>query len=490
MKKILLSAALLLALCVFGADAQDKVTKKIIEIGQTDNQTMAHEDFLANRIGGRPVGSHALVDAENWVVEKLTEWGLEVKVQDVGQMAVSFNRGPWYGRLVGDGGFPLRFTTPVYSAGTKGPQKGHVVIEPKTKKQFDAIKGRLKGAWVLIEADTKGKAILYDEKSNAERAKAIEESDEAKLKEMTVPFYQELKAAGILGFIQSVDVPIFNRQNRNCWNVTMDNLPDLCDILLDCDQYAVIRRKVERKEDFQLEFDIRNHFTRGPIKYRNVFGIIRGSKYPDEYVMSGAHLDSYDFASGAVDDGNGVSVLLETARMLAESGAKPLRTIIFCFWTGEEYGQLGSFHFVNNKTIPTEKISNYFNRDANTYVNSGLIVPPAMKDDFMKVCEPLFNLNPELPFEVKVREGGPQKRRGGGSDYSAFVLAGVPSIRFQETDPKGYGIPYSEVWHTDLDNYTKVIPEYLEHSATVQAVVMYGVANLNHLLSREDLYAD
>lgn len=493
MKKSTISAMLVMCACLTAqiqVQAQDKVTRKIIEEGKSNNLTMVHEDFLANRIGGRPVGSHALEDAEEWVIGQLESWGIEVKTQTVGELPVCFNRGPWYGRLVGDKGFSLHFTTPVYSAGTKGPQKGHAVMEPKTIKQLEAIKGKLKGAWVLVDTDTKGHAIDYGEKANTERAKAIASGDKEALAKISVPFYQEMKEAGVLGFIQSVKAPLFNRHNRNCWDMTMDNLPDVCDIRLDSEQYDILKSRIERKEECILEFDIRNHFTKGPVRFRNVFGIIRGSKYPDQYVMSGAHLDSYDFASGAVDDGSGVSVLLESARLLACSGAKPLRTIVFCFWTAEENGIKGSRFFVENKTVPLENISNYFNRDHLPFLNTGVTVPEAMFEDFQKVCAPLAGIHPEFDFTVNLREGDPKPRKGGGSDYAYFELAGVPVIRFHETDPKGYGLEYSEVWHTDLDNYTKVIPEYLEHSATVQAVVLYGLANLKHLLSREGLYAD
>ena len=70
------------------------------------------------------------------------------------------------------------------------------------------------------------------------------------------------------------------------------------DIILDEDQFDIIKKKVLRKDIFQLEFDIRNHFYRGPVKYHNIIGILRGSKYPDEYVIAGGHLDSYDIAGG------------------------------------------------------------------------------------------------------------------------------------------------------------------------------------------------
>ena len=68
-----------------------------------------------------------------------------------GSVPVGFNRGPWSGRLIGgDGPMALHFVTPSYTSGTRGVQRGHVVMEPRTQGQFNRMKHRLKGAWVLI----------------------------------------------------------------------------------------------------------------------------------------------------------------------------------------------------------------------------------------------------------------------------------------------------------------------------------------------------
>ena len=462
---------LVLSMGILGAATPDKVVKKIIETGTTDNRTMVHEDFLANRIGGRIVGSHALEDAEKWVAAQFRSWGLEVQVQEVGQINVGFTRGPWYGRNLTDGGTPLHFGTPSYTAGTKGPQRGHVVIAPKTDREFDRMKGTVKGAWVLLDSPSRGFALSFRDSTMLSR----------------------LIDAGALGFIQGAETPIQIHYDRaHCFDLTMDTLPTVCDICLDEAQFKVIKEKVLRKDIFQLEFDIRNHFFRGPVKYHNIIGIIRGSKYPNEYVLTGGHLDAYDNGTGAVDDGNGTSLNMEVARLLATSGAKPKRSIMICIWTGEEYGLLGSKFFVENKTVPLEKISNYINRDGGPLMSIGVTVPPAMYDDYVEICKPIMNLDPEVPFTVNKRPGEPQPRpkSAGGSDHAYFAMNGVPTIGFQESDPKGYNFEYQEIWHTERDIYNKVIPEYMEHSATVTAVVVYGLANLDHQLSRQGLYKE
>jgi len=508
-------AALIATCCSLGAFAQDKVVKKIIETGTTDNRTMEHADFLANRIGGRLIGSAALTEAEAWVKEQFESWGLEVMVQEAGQINVGFNRGPWFGRMISEDGMNLHFATPSYTAGTRGKQAGHVLIEPKSRREFDRMKGLLKGAWVLLDTESDGMAINTTPAANEKRAETIakneeidrqnneirrwnyEHRDEPKelipYEKSVAPFYKEMVEAGVLGFIRSAKVPLKIMYDRaGCYDITMENLPTVCDIMLDEAQFKVVKEKVLRKDMFQLEFDIRNHFYRGPVKYHNIIGILRGSKYPKEYVLAGGHLDAYDGGSGAVDDGNGTTVTMEAARLLATSGAKPKRTILFCIWTGEEFGLLGSKFFVENKTVPLDKISNYINRDGGPLCATGVSVPEAMYDDYVSICKPLETINPDFPFTVSKREGQPQPRptRAGGSDHAYFAMNGVPTISFRETDPKGYNFEYGEIWHTERDIFNKLIPEYMEHSAVVTAVVLYGIANLDHLLSRKGLYKE
>ena len=489
MRKIWLSlgAILLLALSL---GAQDKVTKKVLELGKTDNRTMQHAEYIARNIGGRLVGTHMLNHAEDWVAEQFRSWGLEVTMQEAVTIGVGFDRGPWSGRMLSEDGMTLHFGTPAYTAGTCGPQKGRVLLEPRSQRDFDRVKGALKGAWVLVESGpTNGLALDASAKADSTRAAQLAEGK----KDVSVPFYRQMVEAGVLGFIRPAQLPMQVLYNRAmCFDLTMDTLPTACDILLDAHQFAIIKQKTLDRQDFLLEFDIRNHFFQGPMRHHNILAVIKGTQHPDEYVLLGGHLDAYDIATGAVDDGQGVCVTMEAARLLAAAGAKPKRSIMFCIWTGEEYGLLGSKYFVENKTIPWGKISNYFNRDGGPLACTGITVPPAMYDDFVKVCEPLTDYNPEIPFSVYKRPGEPQERptSAGGSDHAYFAMNGIPAISFRETDIFGLDFNYRDIWHTEDDLFDKLIPAYLEHSAVINAVTAYGLANLPHLLSREGLYKE
>ncbi len=516
MKRLIFSLSVLffLFLNVNTFSQSKKVIDRIIEIGTTDNQTMNHLDVFSNRFGGRLIGSDAYENAAEWAASKFKEWGLEVEMDYSGELPVGFNRGPWFGRMLSDNGMQLHFATPSYTAGTKGVQKGHVVIEPKTQRQFNNMKGKLKGAWVLIggkndgwpidisaKADhlrdsIKGLNAEIEKKNNEARSynwshRGEEQKEMLPLLEEPALFYSEMKEAGILGIIQAASNPIRALYDRkNLPEMTFENLPTIPDIKLDEHQYEIIEQMAKERQRFELEFDIRNHFKMGPVKYHNVIGMIKGTKYPDEYVMMGGHLDAFDVATGGVDCGTGITVAMEAARLIMEAGGKPKRSILFCLWAGEEFGLLGSKSWVENNEDKWGKISNYFNRDGGPTVANSLRVPEAMYSDFEKVCEPLNDINPDFPFTLSKSEPSRKPTRAGGSDHAYFALNGVPTISFGTADPKGYDFNYGEIWHTERDLYNMSIPEYMDHTSVVSAVVVLGLANLDHLLSREGYYIE
>jgi hypothetical protein len=304
-------------------------------------------------------------------------------------------------------------------------------------------------------------------------------------------FYREMREAGILGIIQSSKTPIRVMYDRkNIMNMTFDSLPAIPDIKLDEHQYKIIKQMAEERRYFQLEFDIRNHFRPGPVKYHNVIGIIPGTEYPDEYVIVSGHLDSYDAGTGGVDNGSGATPTMEAARLIMEAGGKPKRTILVILWAGEEFGLLGSHGWIERNGDKLDKISNMFNRDGGPTVITGVTVPVAMKDDFERICAPINDINPDFPFKIEERQPSEKPVKAWGTDSGPFAVAGVPTIHFNTGDTKGYDFSYQEIWHTERDLYNMSIREYQEHTSIVTAVVVYGVANLDHLLSREGYYIE
>ncbi len=359
------------------AQSERKVIEQIIEIGKNDNQTMNHLDILCNRFGGRPVGSAAYDNAAEWAASKFEEWGMEVELDEAGELPIGFNRGPWFGRLLGEEGMHLHFATPSYTSGTKGVQRGHVLLEPKSQSEFDRMKGRLKGAWILISGKNNGYPI----------------------------------------------VATYDRKNID--HITFETLPTVPDIKLDEHQYKIIEQMAKERRTFELEFDIRNWFKMGPVKYHNVIGIIPGTKYPDEYVIMGGHLDSYDVATGAVDNGSGVAPAIEAARLIMKAGGKPKRTILVCLWAGEEFGLLGSRSWIKRNKEKLEKISNMISRDGGPTAPTSMFVSEAMWDDMEKICKPINGINPDFPFTMEKRKPRKQPKRAWGTASGPFAVEGV-----------------------------------------------------------------
>ena len=487
-------AAAALLLLPTGIAAQNAAVRKIMQTAREDNRAMHHLDILCNRFGGRITGSDAQENALKWASRCFEQWGYEVEMEQVGILATGFNRGGWWGRMTGDEQMTLNFVTPSYTAGTKGLQRGHVVIEPTTQAEFDRIKGRLRGAWVLLNGRFHGYAISdspdakeYRRKTiiqNAEnerynREHAGEDGEKRHISDSPGLFYDEMAKAGILGVIQASEVPMQALYNIYVIDekVPFDSLPTLPDIRLDEEQYNRIRTLVQQRRNVELEFDIRNHFRLGPIPYHNLVATLKGSKHPDEYVVVGAHIDSFDSATGGVDCGSGVSAVMEAARMIATSGAKPDRTIIFILFTAEEFGLWGSQAWVKAHPDMVPRISNMFNRDGGPMPYVGFAAPPSLKGEYEKIAAQIRELYPDYPFEVRDLKPR-QKPNYGGNDASVFGHAGVPVLQMDERDVKGYNFSYGEIWHTDRDRYDKSIPEYQQQAAGALALMVLGTANL------------
>ena len=113
-----------------------------------------------------------------------------------------------------------------------------------------------------------------------------------------------------------------------------------------------------------------------------------------------------------------------------------------------------------------------------------------MYDDFKKATARLNDINPDFPFTLERRKGNPPAPTASGSDHVPFVHNRLPAITFGKGDPKGTDYRFSDIWHTERDTYDMSNAEYMDHTSVVTAIVVYNVAMLDHLLSREGLYKE
>jgi carboxypeptidase Q len=481
----------------FPQSQDDPVLKRIIEFGTKDNQVMTWNDYASNRFGGRETGTNAYSDATEWAVWQFKQWGLEAELDEVGEMPVGFNRGPWFGKMVKPSEKALFFGTPSFTAGTKGLQRGPVVIlktdpysipgrnttpENVEKKraavkaaidEVNANKSAYKGAWVLIPGDSTGFG-------RDGRRPTTEYADAQLIPALT----KVMVDAGALGTIQSSPVEPFRILDG--YAASWDKLPVLPDIKLAADQYKEIKGLAEKGTPVELEFDIRNWFKMGPIKYHNVVATIRGTTYPDECIVIGGHYDCFSGATGGVDDGSGFAPGMEAVRLIKAAGGQPKRSIIMMLFAAEESGLLGSQAWLKKHPEIQPKIVMMINRDGSPSAITGATVPETWYPDFQKITAPLANLNPKWPFRLELNMPRAHATSPGGTDSSSFEMVSVPTLSFRNSA----GYQYNHAWHTLYDLYSELVPytEHQQHSALVTAVVAYGAANLDKPLPREGVY--
>ena len=473
------------------AAPQESEVAKLIALGKSDNQVMEHLDHVVNRIGPRLTGSDNFTNACEWARAEFESYGLKnCRLEQWGEFPVGFNRGPSSGHMLEPEARELHFATNAWTAGTHGPTRGSAMLAPTNKEQLEAARGKLKGAWIVIPSAA-GRAGGRGNTPTPPAANAGTNGGTPKEAAAPAPnapssdkaFRDALQKAyddeGIAGTIRGARNELVLTGGSS--KISFDKLPKTPSINLTQADFKALGDALESGKPVSLEFDIRNWFENGPIKLNNVIAEIPGTEKPDEYVIVGGHLDSWDGASGAVDNGTGVATTLEAARLLVKAGVKPKRTIRFMLWGGEEQGLLGSGAWIKNHKDELEKISAVLVHDGGTNYCAGINATAQMVKDFQTIFEPITNLDPEMPFAVKEVKG----LSPGSSDHDSFLAANVPGFFWNQKGKANY----THAHHTQFDTFDQAIAQYEVNSSIVIAVGALGIADLPQLLSREGLKA-
>jgi Zn-dependent M28 family amino/carboxypeptidase len=240
------------------------------------------------------------------------------------------------------------------------------------------------------------------------------------------------------------------------------------------EHYALLHRLASRPSPARtrVEVEITNKLVPGPVAVYNTVGEIPGSEKPDEFVVVGAHLDSWDLGQGTTDNGTGSSVVLETARILMRSGVRPKRTIRFVLFTGEEQGLHGSRAFTDKHKEEMAKTSAALVHDTGT----GRVVGIGLQG--RETIKPI--LEPELASLKELGVADINLRGMGGSDHMSFDRAGVPGFMLQQ-DPAEYRLSH----HSQSDTLDKARQADLIQGAQVMAITAVRVANLPAMLPRD-----
>jgi len=205
----------------------------------------------------------------------------------------------------------------------------------------------------------------------------------------------------------------------------------------------------------------------------NTVAEIRGTEKPDEVVIVGAHIDSWDLGTGATDNGTGTIAVLEAARSLVKSGVQPKRTIRFILFPGEEQGLNGSRAYVKAHKDELNKVSGVLVHDTGTgrVLTIGLMHDYAAKETMDRVL---------YSFARSAGLVEPSLRTEGGSDHVPFDEAGVPAFWCVQDN-----VDYDRTHHSQADTFDRVRFDDLMQGAQVLAAWAYNTAQLPDMLPRK-----
>jgi Zn-dependent M28 family amino/carboxypeptidase len=202
----------------------------------------------------------------------------------------------------------------------------------------------------------------------------------------------------------------------------------------------------------------------GPVRSSNVIAEIKGSEKPDEFVILGAHLDSWELGTGALDNGCNAALVIDALRALKASGVRPRRTIRFILFSGEEQGLLGSRAYAVNHRHELDKAAGVVIYDSGTGKTIGFSI--GGRKDLLDAAHQL--IAPLAQFGVKDLKTDMEW----GTDHFDFMLEGVPTFVADQEESN-----YLENYHAISDTYDKVdFPQLKKHVAEAAALSL-GLAN-------------
>ena len=252
-----------------------------------------------------------------------------------------------------------------------------------------------------------------------------------------------LTHTGILGFDTDFAIPV---------------------VSMTAEDQGQLERLIARGLTPRMRIDVQNTLTSGPVETANVVGEIRGTEHPEQILVVGGHLDSWDLAQGATDNGSGTATTLGAAEAIMRSGQKPRRTIRFVLFTGEEQGLDGSFAYMKQHAA---EIPNHVG-DLILDEGQGPVTDFMLggRDDLVTAFQPFASWLANLRT-IKVND-----KVESGTDTLPFSIAGLPGINMnQETSD------YKYTHHSAADALEAQKPDVLTQNATLMALTAFWIAD-------------
>src|SRR5882724_7267348 len=472
-----------------GAAAEEKspfaaADAQILSEIREHSEAAANLEYLSDSIGARLTGSPQLKQANDWTRDMFAKYGAVNAHLEGWTMERSWARGTASARMVSPAEHPLTIAAAGWSPSTPGAITGAVVyFDAKEKKDFAKFHGKLKGAIVIYQEAASLSPPKPDD-PNALLSRPMQQPP-ARIGEPPVedPYEAFLKAAreraefwkqeGVAAVLRDSN-KLHGLLNMTDVSLGRYDIGPIPTAFITGEGYRMIFRMVQRHLPVRVEVEMTNSIGDKPMTVYNTVAEIRGSEKPEEVVVIGGHLDSWDLATGSTDDGTGSMAVLEAARALAKLNLKPKRTIRFVLFSGEEQGLYGSQEYVKAHKNDLEKISAVLVHDTGT----GRVLTLGLHDNYQDrelVDQVLASLK-----ELKLLE--PSMARSFGTDHASFDQAGVPGF-YCIQDPAEYRLTH----HSQSDTFDKVWKDELNQGAQVLAAWAYNTAQLPALLPRRPL---
>jgi len=454
----------------------DPVIRAIWDEGMGErSQVFPLSQALMDSIGPRLMGSPAYARSADWLIANYERWGIEAARQDYGTWT-GWDRGITHIDLLAPRVRTLEGMILAWSPGTDGPVEGGVTVLPAEVPSAAGWDEWFAGAAGTFVAVSFAEPTCREDRSWQDHAteETFERMTQARNAArnawwttntafMRAGGPERLERAGALGVLSGrwsegwgVD-KIFASQTRQIPSVH-----------LSCEDYSLVHRLASSQQGPRIRLDAEADFL-GDAPAFNVVASIPGTELPDEYVVLSAHLDSWDGASGATDNGTGTIMMHEAMRILKTAYPNPRRTILVGHWGGEEQGLIGSTAFAADNPEVVDGLQAAFNQDNGTWRIDYIRMQGFLGAG--KYFSRWFDLiPPEITGHIELDIPGVPER--GGSDHMSFICKSAPGFRLQSNYPdyRRY------TWHTNRDTFDKIVFDDLRNNATLAAMLAYAAS--------------
>jgi carboxypeptidase Q len=432
--KFLFLCATLSALCLAASDADD--SSRIIEIALQPSSLESNLRHLTDEVGGRISGTPAMQRAIDWGVQSFKTAGADSVhteeftipyswAEGATEMSVSSTGTAVDSKLTQIPKFDFRVRCVSIAWAPALVAVKHVpVIDVGKGSSADFAKARdISGKIILVHSEVlKTWDDLFAEYSNAPPVIAAAVKGKAKA----------------VAFIATREHDILYR-HTNTIAGEIDRIPQ---VLLAREDGERIGRLLTSGHPVWADLNVPNEIG-GPIKTANVVAELKGSEKPDEFVILGAHLDSWELGTGALDNGCNAALVVDALRAIKASGLKPRRSIRFILFSGEEEGLLGSRAYAVAHRAELDKAAGVIIYDSGTGKTTGF-ADGGRKDVIETTKRLIVPLQQFGLTEIKTDMEW-------GTDHFDFMLEGVPSFVADQVEAN-----YLENYHAISDTYDKV----------------------------------